>query len=323
MADYVSADLVPQVDAVQRLAQVQLQATCSVSAREARHGSASGSAAPVRLVVVLAFQVADVIELEHLARRGTATSSTASARRPPCRRTASRRPRTRPGRMFCPSGCVARRGRCAASSPTACHDGRVVSRRRAPAAVGADDVGVVGAAAVARSASSAQAEPTGSRRLEAVGRRREHADLGVRGQLALEARDVERRPGIQPPQRARAAPLSISTSFGAGQRRDQADGGAARRSSRPASPRRTAASDRAARPASSHRRSSTGVTGWPPDAARVDQRPHGRERVDPFQEERPLLGEERLERRQVQDDGVGLDLAEVGVERRRPESARW
>ena len=41
-----------------------------------------------------------------------------------------------------------------------------------------------------------------------------------------------------------------------------------------------------------------------------------------FDEERPPLGEERFERRQVDDRGIGFDLAEVRIDRRRERQAR-
>ena len=52
-----------------------------------------------------------------------------------------------------------------------------------------------------------------------------------------------------------------------------------------------------------------------PDAPRVEQLTHHRERVGAREEERALLREEGLERREVEHDGVGLDLPEVGQDR--------
>ena len=40
------------------------------------------------------------------------------------------------------------------------------------------------------------------------------------------------------------------------------------------------------------------------------------EELRAFEEERPLLGEPRLERREVDFGGIGFDLTEVGIDRR-------
>src|SRR6185369_17061509 len=50
------------------------------------------------------------------------------------------------------------------------------------------------------------------------------------------------------------------------------------------------------------------------NAARIEHLQRKRERVDAFQKERPLLGQERLDVGQVQDHLVGFYLGEVGVE---------
>ena len=52
------------------------------------------------------------------------------------------------------------------------------------------------------------------------------------------------------------------------------------------------------------------------DAARVEDLQRKRERVDAFEKERPLLGQERLEVGQVQDQLIRLDLREVRNEGR-------
>ena len=46
------------------------------------------------------------------------------------------------------------------------------------------------------------------------------------------------------------------------------------------------------------------------------------EHAGAFDEERPALGEERLEAAQVHDRGIGFDLPEVGIHRRRQRDAR-
>src|SRR5258707_264848 len=50
-------------------------------------------------------------------------------------------------------------------------------------------------------------------------------------------------------------------------------------------------------------------------SSRVEQLQRRSEDVDALEEERPLLGKEELEGAEVEEHLIGLDLAEVGIER--------
>ena len=151
------------------------------------------------------------------------------------------------------------------------------------------------------------------RRIEAVRGGRQQADVGVGRDQPLESQHVVRRQRLREARPSRAVGgLHVDVVL-ACQRRQDADRRARPRRCPTSSPRPRCASGPAARPAPPRRQ--RGRCRLPADPPRVEDRPQRREDVQPLQEKGALLREEGLERRQVQDDRVGLDLAEVGVDR--------
>jgi hypothetical protein len=176
-------DLTPEVQPVERLAQVDLQG----GRRLARHPPRVERPVherQVRLVVILSFQVAEVVELQ------------------------------RPSGEVLPG--VPQPVRAAVLADVE----RSARRERARfdvLAVGLDALGaILDGAADGRTARG----PEGLRCLEAVGRGREQPDLCVARQLALDARDVEHGPGIETAPHERTVHLSHVYVVGTGQRRD-------------------------------------------------------------------------------------------------------
>ena len=303
-------DLVPQHQAIETPAQVDPDAALRVERAPPRTERAVVEG-EVALVVVLALEVTEVVKFE-----GAPREVLPGAPKPVCAAFLADVQRSAGGER---AGLDRPPVRLPARWPILQRGGdrlrhrRVIAGGRTPASVAAEHVSVVRAAPVRGGDACRRADRTGGQRgLEAVDGGRQRPDLGIGGDLALHARNVEHGPRIQVPCLAHPIVFDLDV-VRAGERGDEAHGGA-----RPDGPdqlggpverRRLRVGDqRLARHQGRRRRLA-------PDAPGVHQRPHRREDVDPLQKERALLRERHLVGRQVEDHRVGLDLTEVGVDR--------
>ena len=191
----------------------------------------------------------------------------------------------------------------------------VVGRLRAPARVDAADVGRVEAARAGRRGRSRRAHHRGIDFVSLEGRRpgADEPDVTRAAELALEAEDVEGRRGRH--QKGGPDASGHVLDRHRVRPRERAEGAEGPVGSEAADELSGAVDGRGRRHVHQLlRRLSRRGEGRGADAPGVEDLERKRERVDPLEEERPLLRQQRLEVGQVEDHLVRFDLGEVGVE---------